>query len=216
MGEIDAEFEKASKNVVLMENDIDMLQTDLHQMERKSKEDRNSKKTKIKTLQNKLEELNMMWKNADVNLRPIAEVVGRNPRPNKLLFSQLPPLQHHLGASPGLVYKFKTLESLNKVQFSVLDTMNMSISEHECSYTIEGSLDGKKWSTFVNFTGAKCKGQQTVFFAKQQLEYLCIRLKAESNLGKFGEWHIKIDESDVVLMLDTVSGERRNVGQTRL
>jgi len=216
VNEIEAEYEKASKNVVLMDNDINMLQSDLHQMEMKSKEDINAKKAKIKTLQNKLNELTMKWKNADINLRPSAEVVGRSPRLNKLLFSQLPPLQHHLGASPGIVYKFKTPENLNKIQFSVLDTMNMNISEHECSYTIEGSMDGKKWSTFVNFTGSKCKGLQTVFFEKQQLEYLCIRLKAENNLGKFGEWHIKIDESDLVLMLDTVSGERKNLGQSCL
>ena len=188
-----------------MENDMNYLHSNIHQMEMKCNQDKKDADNKIRELQGKIDAIDLKWKNADINLRTCAEIVERSPEPNYDFSTS--PLRNYLGASTGIVFKFKNWQFLNKVQFTLMHTVKTNYS---CSYKLESSMDGITWATFMDVSGADCEGRQTIFFEKRTMQFLCIRLKIDD---VFSKCFIKIDERDVVLMLDTISGERKNTGQ---
>ena len=218
--EIECETEEANKQILSLKNKIKSLQSYLHQVEIKSEQDNKSKEMEVQQLNVNLGNLENMWQNADRNLLLHAEVVGKMPRPrseNKLscmVPHLVSPYQNYLGESPGVMYKLNSTKYVNKVQFTLMNTADISSSDYYCSYTIESSTDKNcwswNWSTVVDFTGLKCRGRQTVFFEKRPMMYMCVRLKNYDGAGKY---FFEIDESDAVLMLDTTSGARVNLGQ---
>ena len=114
-------------------------------------------------------------------------------------------IYRHLDSLEGIVYKYKTSEFFNKVEFTLL--YNKSDP-----YKLESSIDGITWSQIVDFSNMDCKGKQIVYFEKRKLQYLCIRLNRSVGYYENHNW-IKVGEGDVIAMLDTTTGERKNVGQ---
>ena len=161
----------------------------------------------------------------------------------RMLPDLVSPFQLYLGDSPGVVFKLNSIEYVNKLQFTLNNTADNTSSNYYCSYTIETCMDEKwssrNWTTVVDFSGIKCRGRQTVFFEKRRMLYICVRLKNYDRFDRAGKLKnydcpgklknyyreeklknyrarscsFEIDESDAVLMLDTLSGARVNLGQ---
>jgi len=105
-----------------------------------------------------------------------------------------------------VICKFQDSELINKVEFTLL----FPGSE---SYTIESSIDGRTWSQLVDFSNKNCKGRQVVYFKKTNMKYLCIKLSRQINLYRDPTNWMKVENGDVVAILDTTTIERKNQGQ---
>jgi len=83
---------------------------------------------------------------------------------------------------------------INKFQFNVQD------SEMRFSYNIYSSLDGSTWSFIGDYND--CRGKQTLYFPLRKMCYVRITFKKCSRDARI---------HSVVLMLDSKSGQRKNV-----
>jgi len=102
-----------------------------------------------------------------------------------------------------VIYEFKDRrELINKVEF----TLNVAQG-----YALDSSFDGINWTLIVEFPDMVCRGRQIVYFKKTKMRYLRIKLKVYT-----GFFWINVRDGDVVAVLDTTTGVRKNQGQDEM
>ena len=106
--------------------------------------------------------------------------------------------------SNNVEYRFNDSELINKVVFTLTKKVE--------GYTIEFSMHGLSWTKIADFTDIECDGRQVVYFKKTRMKYL--RIQSNSSVNSGTNW-IKMEDGDVVAVLDTTTGVRKNEGQGR-
>jgi len=148
-----------------------------------------TKNSEIKMLRTEMQK----WDDANMNKFYRSRIVEAGSSVSSILSRHKLVFRTQFGTINGLAYAFSDNEFINNIQFDVDSHYS------RFSYSIESSLDGNNWKTNAEFS--HCEGKQNVYFPMQEMVYLYIKLNRSD---------ISVKKENIVLLLDTESGERRN------